>query len=162
MIEVSNSMNVKIRRNCSEKAILNEMPIRATLLGLVAAILISGCNQMTTDPQTGRAIEAYFLGLETSDASLIPLHADVVFRGPMVPDGIRGESDVKAFLQDIAAGLETITAERIFVDGEHSCAPFAFTIKDGPSISGVDCFRVLDGLIVEIQPYFDPRPLLAE
>ena len=80
----------------------------------------------------------------------------------MVPDGIRGEPNVRAFLQDVADGLETMSAERIFVDGGHSCAPFVFSIVNGPSISGVDCFQVVDGLIIEIQPYFDPRPLLTE
>ena len=79
----------------------------------------------------------------------------------MVPDGIHGESDVRAFLQDVADGLAAMSVERIFVDGEYSCAPFVFTIEDGPTVSGVDCFQVVDGLIVEIQPYFDPRPLLA-
>lgn len=120
--------------------------------------------QGSSEDLTRRAIEAYFHGLETGDVSHIPLAENVCFVGPTLPDGVRGEPEVRALLADVAAGFKTFVAERIFVDGDHACAPFQFTLHDPnvPAISGVDCFRVVSGKIVNVRPYYDPRPLLAE
>ena len=113
--------------------------------------------------ETRSAIELYFEGLGTGDVSRIPLGESVSFVGPMVPQAVRGEAAVRELLAEIAAGLRKMIAERILVDGEYSCAPFELQVNDTsvPPISGVDCFRVVNGEIVEIEPFYDPRPLLA-
>ena len=84
--------------------------------------------------------------------------------GPMLPEAVQGEPEVRELLANVSAGFQEIVAERILVDGEYSCAPFEFQVTDDsvPVITGVDCFRVVEGQIVEIQPFYDPRPLLAE
>ena len=113
---------------------------------------------------TRSAVELYFEGLATGDVSRIPLGDDVSFVGPMVPVPVQGEAEVRELLSNIAAGFKKMVAERILVDGEYACAPFEFEVTDDsvPPIAGVDCFRVESGRIVEIQPFYDPRPLLAD
>jgi len=112
---------------------------------------------------TRSAVELYFKGLETGDVSQIPLAEKVRFVGPTLPDGVQGEDEVRALLANVAAGLKTIVVPRILVDGEHSCAPFEFVFADDsmPSLAGVDCFRVVEGKIIEVQPFYDPRPMLG-
>jgi hypothetical protein len=114
------------------------------------------------DLDTRSAVELYFEGLETGDVSNIPLARDVRFLGPI--QSAQGEAEVREMLASVAAGFKKMAAERILVDGEFSCAPFEFQVIDDniPPITGVDCFRVVEGMIVEIQPFFDPRPLLAD
>ena len=97
-------------------------------------------------------------GASTLDRS--PLAADAMFVGPMIPDGVHGESEVRTLLEEVASGMKRMVAERILVDGEHACAPFEFTLHDGTRVAGVDCFRVVGGKLREIRPYYDPRPLL--
>ena len=115
------------------------------------------------DLDTKSAVALYFEGLQSGDVSDIPLDPDVRFLGPMLPEAVEGEAEVRALLANVAADFRTISAERILVDGEYSCAPFEFQVTDDnvPPIAGVDCFRVVEGKIVEIQPFYDPRPLLA-
>ena len=116
------------------------------------------------DMDTRSAVELYFEGLSSGDVSGIPLGQDVRFVGPMVPEAVQGEVEVRELLSNIAVGFKKMVAERILVDGEYSCAPFEFEVTDDnvPPIAGVDCFRVVRGEIVEIQPFYDPRPLLAD
>jgi hypothetical protein len=111
---------------------------------------------------TRLAVELYFEGLKAGDVSRIPLAENVRFIGPTMPEGIQGEAEVRKLLANVAAGLKSSAAARILVDGEHSCAPFEFVFHDDnlPPLAGVDCFRVVEGSIVEIQPFYDPRPLL--
>ena len=113
---------------------------------------------------TRSAVELYFDGLNSGDVSRIPLDPDARFVGPMVPEAVQGEAEVRELLSNVAAGFKKITAERILVDGDFSCAPFEFEVHEDsvPPIAGVDCFRVVKGKIVEIQPFYDPRPLLVE
>ena len=111
---------------------------------------------------TRMAVERYFEGLKTGEISRIPLDENVRFVSPTVPEGVQGIEGVRALLSDVAAGLKSLAAPRIFVDEEHCCAPFEFEFNDDslPLLAGVDCFRVVEGRIVEIQPFYDPRPLI--
>jgi hypothetical protein len=111
---------------------------------------------------TRQAVELYFESLATGDVSQIPLAENVRFTGPTVPEGVQGEQQVRALLANVAVGLKSSVAARILVDGEHSCAPFEFVFHDDnlPPLAGVDCFRVVEGRIIEIQPFYDPRPLI--
>ncbi|MEJ2238121.1 MAG: nuclear transport factor 2 family protein [Gemmatimonadales bacterium] len=113
---------------------------------------------------TRLAVELYFKGLETGDVSQIPLAENVRFVAPTVPEGVQGEEKVRELLAGVAAGLKSMVAIRILVDGEHSCAPFELVFRDDnmPPLAGVDCFRVVEGRIVEIQPFYDPRPLIGD
>lgn len=130
----------------------------------MSVLLATGCSGSSEDLLTKAAVEDYFHGLSTGDVSSIPLADDVHFVGPTAPGGIRGEAAVRSFLAETAAGLETMVLKRLFVDGEYACAPFELKVRtlDVPPISGVDCFRVIDGKIVEVQPYFDPTPLVSD
>lgn len=112
---------------------------------------------------TRSAVELYFEGLETGDVSRIPLAEKVRFVAPTVPEGVQGQDEVRELLANVAAGLKGMVVPRILVDGEHSCAPFEFVFNDDsmPPLAGVDCFRVVEGKIVEIQPFYDPRPLIG-
>lgn len=108
------------------------------------------------------AVELYFKGLESGDVSQIPLAENVRFVAPTVPEGVQGNEAVRELLANVAAGLKSLVVARILVDGEHSCAPFEFVFRDDkmPPLAGVDCFRIVEGKIVEIQPFYDPRPLI--
>ena len=130
-------------------------------LAIIAALMASGCSGASEEVMTRAAVEAYIDGLTSGDVSAIPLAQEVSFVGPMAPDGLVGAEAVRSFLAEVATGLE-VFPERILIDGQYACAPGQFTVQrlEGEALPGVDCFRVVEGEIVQVRPYFDPRPLL--
>jgi hypothetical protein len=105
-----------------------------------------------------RAVEAYLNGLGAKDLSAAPFHPEVVSEGPLGP-AIRGSGALRSFLGGMFPAIKAIRIVRHIVDGEW-CA----TVFDFETIFGVipimDCFHVVDGQIVSIRPYYDPRPVI--
>lgn len=147
---------------------------RVLLLSLLLASSLAGCGspppagtaaqsamdaQSHQHAQTAAALAAYFAALRGGDPNRIPLDTAVTFQGPVQPL-TSGEAAVRRFITDVAQGIKDIRVKRTIIEGENACAIIDFETAAGVTVPIADCFRVVDGKIVEIRPYFDPRPLL--
>jgi limonene-1,2-epoxide hydrolase len=105
-----------------------------------------------------RAVEAYLNGLGSKDLSAAPFHPDVDFEGPLGPP-VKGAAALREFLTGFFPLINGVKIVRHIVDGEWCATPFSFDTRFGV-IAIMDCFRVVDGQIVSIRPYYDPRAIV--
>ena len=87
-----------------------------------------------------------------------PFHPDVAFEGPLGPP-IKGAAELRQFLMGLFPAINRIHIVRHIVDGEWCATAFDFHTTFG-LIPIMDCFLVMDGKIVSIRPYYDPRPVI--
>src|SRR5262249_55402738 len=105
-----------------------------------------------------RAVETYLNGLGSKDVSVAPFHPDVVFEGPLGPP-IRGAAALREFLTGLFPAINEVHIVRHIVDVEWCATVFDFHTTFGV-IPIMDCFRVIDGQIVSVRAYYDPRPVI--
>ena len=105
-----------------------------------------------------RAVEAHLNGLGAGDISGSPFHPEIEFVGPIGPP-IRGEPTVRAVFTGFFSTIKGIKINRHIVDGEWCATTFDFDTVFGV-IPMIDCFHVVDGKILSIRVYYDPRPIL--
>jgi limonene-1,2-epoxide hydrolase len=105
-----------------------------------------------------RVVEAYLYGLGSKDVSAAPFHPDIVFAGPLGPP-ITGAAALREFLTGLFPAINGVDVVRHIVDGEWCATVFDFDTTFGV-IPIMDCFRVTDGQIVSVRPYYDPRPVI--
>jgi limonene-1,2-epoxide hydrolase len=113
-----------------------------------------------------RTVEAFLEGLTRNDIDMMPFASDVVLASPLDPEHpARGKANVVAFLKTRVfpkVPVHSAKVERHIVEGDNVATLWEATFK----LSGrdvvvpiFDFFRVSDGLIHEVRPYFDPKPL---
>jgi len=105
-----------------------------------------------------RAVEAHLNGLGARDITGSPFHEDIEFVGPIGPP-IKGAPTVRAVFTGFFPTIKGINVKRHIVDGEWCATVFDFDTTFG-IIPMVDCFHVVDGRIMSIRVYYDPRPIL--
>jgi hypothetical protein len=106
-----------------------------------------------------RVIGKFFHALDIDDASGIPLNENVLYYGMFSPEPIRGEAEVRDYIQQIAPfmlnekhgdmiiedGRVAVTGEFDFVNGLHNEGAFFFNVKEGE--------------ICEVRVIFDTRKM---
>jgi limonene-1,2-epoxide hydrolase len=105
-----------------------------------------------------RVVENYLNGLGSKDLSTAVFHPDLVFEGPLGPP-ILGAEAVREFLAGMFPVLKGVDIVRHIVEGEWCATVFRLDTAFGV-IAVMDCFHVVDGQIVSIRPYYDPRPVI--
>ena len=114
---------------------------------------------MASDPdltaRTRATIETYFDGFNARDISQMPIAAGVYFKAPVNPEPILGLESLKPFLEQVFATFEKIVVHRIIAEGEYASVMLDYHLPGVDPIPMVDVFRVMDGQVVEILPYFD-------
>jgi ketosteroid isomerase-like protein len=113
-----------------------------------------------------RAAEAFLEGLTRNSVAAMPLAPGVVLTSPLDPDHPAvGKEAVVAFLNQRVfprVPVRQAKVERHIVEGDGVATLWTATIhlRSGDvSVRIFDFFRVRDGLIEEVRPYFDPKPL---
>ena len=104
------------------------------------------------------AVETYLNGLGSKDVSGAPFHPDVTFEGPLGPP-INGAGPLREFLTGMFPAILGVRIVRHIVDGEWCATVFDFDTIFGV-IRVMDRFQVIDGHIVSVRPYYDPRPII--
>jgi DinB superfamily/SnoaL-like domain len=111
--------------------------------------------------------ETYFQGLAQKDMSRVPWHPDVVFRGPLAPgapEPLRGSTAVRSWFEGLYPALGRVDVIEHYVgEGQRSIATRAdiHTTQPPSVLRVIDRFMVDDdGLIVEQENHYDPRPAL--
>ena len=115
----------------------------------------------TSRAQAERTLDAYFAGMHSHDFSRVPFTHDVVFRGSLHTEPIRGDSAVRAFLVAVAEGARAVRVEWRVIDGSRACVHYEYDSKGGAVVPAVTCFRFEGGRIAEERAFFDPRPFLT-
>lgn len=105
-----------------------------------------------------RVVDAYLDALRAKDLSSAPIHPDIEFESPLSPR-IRGAAQVKQVFSGFFPAINGINVTRHVADDEWCCTAFEMDTAFG-IVPMVDWFHVVDGLIVSIRVYFDPRPII--
>ena len=111
----------------------------------------------TVDDKTRQAIDAYFDGFNARDLSRMPIAEDVHFKAPVNPEPVIGLEALRPFLENVFSQFDRIVVQRTIVEGEFASVMLDYHLPGVPPIPMVDLFRVVDGKVVEILPYFDTK-----
>jgi hypothetical protein len=103
------------------------------------------------------AAETYLRGLRDKDLSRVPFAEGVTLESPLTPK-ITGPAAVTAFVSGLFPAIKDVRITRRIVEGEYIAVMFDLDTVFGV-IPVFDCIRVSGGLIEEIRPYYDPRPI---
>ncbi len=102
------------------------------------------------------AVEAYLKGLGARDFSRVPFAPDVTYESPLTPK-LSGEEAIN-FLKRLFPIIKGVEIKQHVVEGDHVATIFDLETERG--ITAVfDCFRVGDGQLKEIRPFYDPSLL---
>jgi len=105
-----------------------------------------------------RVVNKYIDAVRRNDPSDLPLHPEVIAEFPM--NTYRGAESFINALEPFSRIVKNIEVVRLVVDGEHCVA-----ILDIDTVFGLIPFaehiRVVNGIIVSVRGYCDPRPMLS-
>jgi limonene-1,2-epoxide hydrolase len=105
-------------------------------------------------------LDAYAQAMRSGDYTNVRFTSEVSFVGPLTNGAINGEAQVKDFLRKVSMDVGDIRVRRQIIDGEFASVIAELETKNGIIVPFSEFFRVVDGKIAEIHPYFDPRPLI--
>jgi hypothetical protein len=134
-----------------------------SLLAVWAGFAMNSCSKTADQSAQGqrdsivRLLDAYIDGYKTGDWGKVRFASDVTFEGPL-KGPIRGEPGVQKFLLTVRA--KDVRVKRRIIDGQLACVLADFETTEGVVVPFCEFFRIRDGQIAEIRPYFDPRPLI--
>lgn len=100
-------------------------------------------------------VERYLSALETGNLDEVPFAADVTFESPLAAR-VTGRDAVVEALRAILPAVRGVTVRDHIVEGEFVASRFELETPFG-RIDVFDRFRVVNGLLAEIRPYYDPR-----
>ena len=106
-----------------------------------------------------RIVEAYIEAVRSNDATLLPLHPDIIFESPI--NRIEGIAAFRKGLADFVPILKSIEVIRLTADDETCAAVLKLDTIFG-LLPFLEFFHIKDGQIVSIHAYYDPRPVLEE
>lgn len=105
-----------------------------------------------------RLVEVYLGCYKAGGFEKLPFAADVTFEGPLTNGQIVGRPAVQKFLSTVHA--KDVRVKRQVIDDQFACVLADFETKEGIVVQFCEFFRIRNGEIAEIRPYFDPRPLI--
>ena len=103
-------------------------------------------------------VEKYIDAVRRNDPTDLPLHPDVIGVFPM--NSYHGVEAFVRALEPFSRITKKIDVLRLVVDGEHCVAILDVDTIFGP-IPFAEHIQVVDGQIVSVRGYYDPRPMLG-
>ena len=103
-------------------------------------------------------VEKYIDAVMRNDPTDLPLHPDVIGVFPM--NTYRGAEAFVGALEPFSRIVKNINVLRLVVDGEHCVAILNIETVFG-LIPFAEHIQVVDGQIVSVRGYYDPRPMLV-
>ena len=107
-----------------------------------------------------RIVDRFVEAFNANDAGLAPLASDVVHSGPMLPEPLRGEAEVRRHIAEVAPFVTRMEIRRMVADGESAAVVFEFEGLNGAVVEGAEFFRFRNGLICDDRVFFDTRALI--
>jgi hypothetical protein len=114
-----------------------------------------------------QVVERFLEALNWMDMSDVPLAPDVVLKSPLTHPRTTavGEDQYRQFLSNVFAKLPPVKVARVhwhLVEGDHVVTRWELELGQPDVVVPIlDHFVVTDGLIMLVEPFFDPRPFLA-
>jgi hypothetical protein len=110
---------------------------------------------------TTKAAESYIINaIKNKDLSKVPLHPDVIFQGPFHDKPIQGIKVLQEYLESLYPIIKDARLKRHVANGNEVCTEWELeTSQPAAVIPILEYFRVSEGQLVEIRPYYDPRPV---
>lgn len=109
-----------------------------------------------TREQKITVVERYIRGLGARDFTGVPFAESVSFQSPITP--IRVGRDAIEFLESIFPAIRGVEIKQHIVEGEYVSSIFDLHVTTG-TVAVFDKFRVADGQLHEIRPFYDPALL---
>lgn len=103
-----------------------------------------------------RFVEAF----NTNNAQIAPLAGDVIHSGPMLPEPLRGETEVRRHIAEVAPFVARMEIRRMVAEDDSAAVIFELKGLNGVVIEGAEFFRFHNGLICDDRVFFDTRSLL--
>jgi catechol 2,3-dioxygenase-like lactoylglutathione lyase family enzyme len=104
-----------------------------------------------------QAVESYLDALRRKDLSRVPFAPSVSFESPLSPRVV-GVKAVSELLTGMFPVIKDVRVRQHIVENEYVATRFDLDTTFGV-IPVFDCFRVANGLIQEVRPFYDPRPI---
>ena len=104
-----------------------------------------------------RLVESYIDAVRRNDPDAFPLRPNIVFERPL--NIIKGIAEFRRGLADCFPIVKSIEVVRLVADDE-SCAAVLNLDTTFGVLPFVELFHVVDGQIVSIRAYYDPRPIV--
>ncbi|CAN5617308.1 hypothetical protein BH23BAC1_BH23BAC1_04220 [soil metagenome] len=101
-------------------------------------------------------IESYIHGLGMGDFSKVPFGEDVSYESPLTPK-LQGQEAI-GFLESLFPIMKGADVLQHIVEGDYVATVFNLKTPNGTT-TVFDKFRVADGKLREINPYYDPSVL---
>lgn len=101
-------------------------------------------------------VESYTYGLGNGDFSNVPFADDVSYESPLTPK--RSGKEAIDFLAGLFPIMKGAEIKQHIVEGEYIATVFHLRTPNGVTAI-FDKFRVVDGKLKEINPYYDPSIL---
>jgi glyoxylase I family protein len=105
------------------------------------------------------SVRSYFDGLRRKNIDDVPFATDVQFESPLSAP-IRGAEPLKEFLRSVFPAITGVRVKQVLSEGEYAAARFELDTVYGV-IPAFDWFHVVDGAIVAMRPFYDPRPMTS-
>ncbi len=106
-----------------------------------------------------KIVEGYLNALEEKDLSLAPLADDVEFTDPIAGEDA-GAENFKAFLSGFLSAIKDVKVFSHICESETVITHFAVETIFG-TIPILEKFVIKDGKIVELNGFYDPRPIVG-
>ena len=104
------------------------------------------------------AVEAYLDGLRQHKLDTVPFADEVTFESPLAMK-VKGVAAVKEALAAVLPAVQDISSVHYISEGDYVATSFELHTPFG-TIPIFDRFRVVNGAITEIRPFYDPRPIV--
>ena len=108
-----------------------------------------------------QAAESYVIeGIKNKDLGKVPLDPNVVFQGPFQKAPLHGIDALRKFLDGIYPIIKDAHIKKRVTSGDEVCLIWELETNEPSAVIPIfEYFRVSDGRLVEIRPFYDPRPL---
>jgi limonene-1,2-epoxide hydrolase len=104
-----------------------------------------------------RLVETYIEAVRTNNHEALPLHPDIVFESPL--NTIRGIDAFRTSLTPFVKILKGVKVVRLVADDQFCAAALELDTIFG-LIPFLEFFQIVDGEIVSIRAYYDPRTII--
>ena len=104
-----------------------------------------------------RIVEAYIDGIRKNNIDAVPVHPDVVFESPV--RSIRGIANFRKGVEEFVPILKNIEVVHLTADDD-TCAAVLNVDTAFGLVPFVEFLQIVDGQIVSVRAYYDPRPIL--
>ena len=116
---------------------------------------------MSDRPQIETTVLQFFEALNTDDISEVALSEHVEYTGMLTPEPIRGETDVREHLQQIAPFMLNVSHGEMIIEDSRCAVLSEFDGVNNVHTEGAFFLEMEAGKFSKITAVFDTRPLMS-